>query len=170
MKRNFKTTSKLIYLLALLFVTISCNETVNSDLSGALSGELATGDREELLKTFMLTQDAWNEGSLENFMYGYWESDKLVFTGAGGPTYGYDATLERYKKGYPDLETMGKLKFDVIDLYKIDTKTAVMIGKFHLTRTVGDMQGYYTLIWQKIDGRWLIISDHSSSEPSVPTE
>jgi hypothetical protein len=42
-----------------------------------------------------------------------------------------------------------------------------MIGKFYLTRTVGDMQGYYTLVWQKIDEKWLIISDHSSGEDIV---
>jgi len=40
-----------------------------------------------------------------------------------------------------------------------------MIGKFYLTRSIGDQQGYYTLIWQKIDGVWKIISDHSSGGP-----
>ena len=59
---------------------------------------------------------------------------------------------------------MGTLKFDILDLRKIDKNTVILIGKFHLDRTIGDMQGHFTLIWKKIDGRWVIISDHSSAE------
>jgi hypothetical protein len=115
----------------------------------------------------MLTEEAWNNNDLEGFMEGYINSEKLVFVGSRGPTYGYNSTLESYKKGYPDAETMGSLSFEIIDLYQIDKVTAIMIGKFYLTRTVGDMQGYYTLVWQKIDEKWLIISDHSSGEDIV---
>jgi hypothetical protein len=46
----------------------------------------------------------------------------------------------------------------------IDTRTVLLIGKFHLTRTIGDLSGHYTLVWQKIDGKWVIICDHSSTE------
>jgi hypothetical protein len=113
----------------------------------------------------MLTEEAWNQGNLEEFMKGYWVSDSLVFTGSRGPTYGYDSTLESYRRGYPDLETMGKLDFEIVDLRQIDVRTALMIGKFYLTRTIGDLQGYYTLVWQKTDGKWVIISDHSSGDP-----
>jgi hypothetical protein len=28
----------------------------------------------------------------------------------------------------------------------------------------GDLSGHYTLVWQKIAGKWLIISDHSGAE------
>jgi len=133
-------------------------------LSGCASPELSEPDRENIIKNFMLTQDAWNNGDLEKFMEGYLNSDKLVFVGSAGPTYGYDATLERYKKGYPDLETMGKLEFEILDLYGIDKNTAIMIGKFYLTREIEDMSGHYTLIWQKVKGNWVIISDHSSGE------
>jgi len=31
-------------------------------------------------------------------MEGYLKSDKLVFSGASGPIYGWEATKERYKK------------------------------------------------------------------------
>ena len=144
---------------------LSCNSTEEKEIIKQDSLTLTESDREEITETFMATKDAWNEGDLVKFMEGYHKSDNIAFVGASGPVYGYEATLERYRKGYPDLAAMGKLDFEVLKLYKIDTRTAVMIGKFYLTLEAGDQQGYYTLIWQKINGRWLIISDHSSGCP-----
>ena len=153
-------------IIILSFVAVllaSCNKKVN-ELSGEDRPELSRTDREEIMNTFMQTQDAWNNYDIEGFMKGYWKSDKLVFAGVGGPTYGYEETLKRYKTSYPDQETMGLLKFTVIDLFRIDNSTALMIGKFYLSRRVDDLVGYYTLVWQKIDGEWKIISDHSSGQ------
>ena len=107
--------------------------------------------------------EAWNEGDLEKFMETYWKSEKLVFVGSRGPTYGWQATLENYKKGYPDKAAMGKLKFTILEISKIDMKTVFVIGKFELAREIGDLSGHYTLVIQKIGKQWLIVSDHSSS-------
>ena len=126
--------------------------------------KLSKKDKKAILEVFKMTEDAWNEGDIEQFMEGYWKSDKLVFVGAAGPTYGWEATRERYLKGYPDREAMGKLSFEILDINKIDTRTVLFIGKFHLDRTIGDLNGCYTLVWQKINGKWLMIADHSSSE------
>ncbi len=159
-----RTLPIIILSISVLLVSCKTNEA-EENLITADSLELSQADRNEITETFMATRDAWNEGNLEEFMKGYLRSDEIAFVGAAGPTYGYDATLEKYRKGYPDLDAMGKLEFNVLKLYRIDTRTAVMIGKFYLTRTIGDLQGYYTLIWQNIDGKWLIISDHSSGQP-----
>ena len=107
--------------------------------------------------------EAWNEGNLEKFMGTYWNSEKLSFVGSRGPTYGWQATLESYKKGYPDKAAMGQLKFTILNISKIDKKSIYVIGKFELTREIGDFSGHFTLVIQKINGQWLIISDHSSS-------
>jgi hypothetical protein len=106
---------------------------------------------------------AWNEGNLEKFMQTYWNSEKLSFVGSRGPTYGWQATLESYKKGYPDKGAMGNLKFTILELSKIDRKTVYVIGKFDLSREMGNLSGHFTLVIQKINNEWLIISDHSSS-------
>lgn len=125
---------------------------------------LSEADSKEIRSTLQSTQDAWNTGDLEGFMEGYWKSEKLAFVGVQGPTYGFKKTLERYKSGYPDAETMGMLKFTIKDLYQIDSRTALMIGRFYLSRSMQDVEGYFTLVWQKIDGSWIIISDHSSGQ------
>jgi len=107
--------------------------------------------------------EAWNEGNLEKFMQTYWNSDQLSFVGSRGPTYGWQATLESYKKGYPDEAAMGNLKFTILELSKIDRKTVYVIGKFDLTREIGNLNGHFTLVIQKFKNDWLIVSDHSSS-------
>ncbi|MBT33602.1 MAG: DUF4440 domain-containing protein [Thalassobius sp.] len=103
----------------------------------------------------------WNSGDVEKFMVGYWESEKLKFVGSNGVTYGYEATLERYKTSYPNQKIMGKLDFDIISAEKLAPKVILVVGKFHLTREVGDAEGFFTLTWKKIDGKWVIIVDHT---------
>jgi len=107
---------------------------------------------------------AWNDGNLEKFMETYWNSEELVFVGSRGLTYGWQATLANYKKGYPDKAAMGKLNFKILNISKIDKKTVFVIGRFELTREIGDLAGHFTLVIQKINGQWLIVSDHSSAE------
>jgi hypothetical protein len=58
---------------------------------------------------------------------------------------------------------MGNLKFTILDISKIDRKTVYVIGKFELTRDIGNLSGHFTLVIQKIKNEWLIVSDHSSS-------
>ncbi len=120
-------------------------------------------DISEILHTFQNQQKAWNNGNLDGFMNGYWQSDSLKFIGKNGITYGYQATLDNYKKSYPDVETMGKLKFDILSMQQLDKNHIFVIGKWHLKReTKEDLAGHFTLIWKKINKKWVIISDHSS--------
>ncbi len=123
---------------------------------------LATSDSLAIVQAIDAQQHAWNEGNVETFMEGYWHSDRLVFVGANGPTYGYDPVKADYYRRYPDRAAMGRLAFTIIDLYAIDVKTAFVIGKFHLTRKTSDVEGHFTLVWKKFDDQWLIISDHTS--------
>ena len=45
-------------------------------------------------------QADWNAGDIDAFMEGYLKSDQLVFSGASGPIYGWEATRDRYKRTY----------------------------------------------------------------------
>lgn len=107
-------------------------------------------------------EDAWNRGDLEAFMDAYWHSDSLQFIGSRGLTYGWQQTLDNYKKGYPDRDAMGALKFTVLSIQQLSPKSAFVIGKWHLARKAGDLSGHYTLLWKKIKGKWVIVADHSS--------
>ncbi|MBK6284390.1 MAG: nuclear transport factor 2 family protein [Draconibacterium sp.] len=128
-------------------------------------GEEKISQNEKLKIESLLAKqvEAWNEGNLEKFMETYRNSEKLSFVGSRGPTFGWKQTLENYKTGYPDKAAMGKLKFTILNISKIDKKTVFVIGKFDLTREIGNLSGYYTLVIQKFGKEWLIVSDHSSS-------
>jgi hypothetical protein len=62
---------------------------------------------------------AWNNGKLDDFMNGYWQSDSLMFIGKSGITYGWQKTLDNYKKVYPDTASMGKLNFDLLSVKRL---------------------------------------------------
>lgn len=104
----------------------------------------------------------WNRGDIDAFMKGYWQSDSLMFVGKSGVTYGYQQTLNNYKKNYPDTAAMGKLRFNILQVRRISSDHFFVLGKWMLTRSIGDISGHYTLIFRKIKGVWNIISDHSS--------
>lgn len=114
--------------------------------------------RQELKKQ----QDCWNKADIECFMEVYWNSPELIFVGSNGVNKGWDATIQRYKRSYPNKAAMGKLDFTILKVEKLGPKTAFMLGQFYLTREIGDASGHFTLIWKKIDGKWLIVADHSS--------
>ena len=120
--------------------------------------------KDELAIRNILTQQtiAWNGGDIENFMQPYWHSDSLMFIGKSGITYGWQKTLENYKKNYPDAGAMGKLDFTILQTKKLSVMYFSVIGKWHLTRTAGDIGGYFTLLFKKIKNVWVIVQDHSS--------
>jgi uncharacterized protein (TIGR02246 family) len=105
---------------------------------------------------------AWNRGDVTNFMQGYWENDSLMFIGKSGVTYGWTNTLNNYKKGYPDAAAMGQLTFTLIQVKRLSKKYYHVTGKWFLKRSIGDVGGHYTILLEKIKGRWVIIADHSS--------
>lgn len=105
---------------------------------------------------------AWNRGDIDGFMTGYWQNDSLMFIGKSGITYGWQNTLNNYKKGYPDTAAMGKLDFKLIEIKRLSSLYFYVVGKWHLKRSGGDIGGYYNLLWKKIKGQWLIVADHSS--------
>jgi ketosteroid isomerase-like protein len=107
-------------------------------------------------------QDAWNRGDIEGFMEGYWPSDSLRFIGKSGITYGWQSTLENYKKSYPGSEAMGKLQFTNLTMEMTGDSSAYVIGKWQLSRTADTLSGHYSLLWKNHNGQWLIVADHSS--------
>ena len=105
---------------------------------------------------------AWNTGDKEKFMGTYWQSDSLMFIGKSGVTYGWQNTLDNYKKHYPDTAAMGKLQFDILEVKRLSVMYFFVVGKWHLTRSIGDVGGHFTLLFKKVKNKWVIVADHSS--------
>jgi len=119
-------------------------------------------DRQAILTVMHKQELAWNRADIESFMQGYWKSDSLVFVGKTAPVYGWQTTLDHYKKRYPDKAAMGQLKFTIVQVKVLDATNAFVLGGWHLKRVKDDLGGYYTLWFRKINGEWKIVCDHTS--------
>ena len=124
---------------------------------------ISVNDSIDIMNVMTFQEKALNKGDINLFMEGYLKSKELVFSGSSGPVYGWKATKKRYFKSYPTLESMGQLTFSVKKIKSLTKKTAYLIGEFYLKRAMGDSFGHFTLIWKNIEGKWLIVSDHTSS-------
>lgn len=105
---------------------------------------------------------AWNGGDLVKFMQPYWQHDSLMFIGRSGITYGWQQTMDNYQKNYPDAAAMGKLDFTLLHVKRLSVLYYSVVGKWNLTRTIGNVNGHFTLLFKKIKNKWLIVLDHSS--------
>jgi ketosteroid isomerase-like protein len=119
-------------------------------------------DKEAVLKVLEIQQQAWNRGDIDEFMQGYWKSDSLVFVGKTAPVYGWQGTIDRYKKAYPDKAAMGQLTFTFIQVKVLDAANAFVLGAWNLKREKDAPGGYFTLWFRKINGEWKIVCDHTS--------
>lgn len=131
-------------------------------LSFLFSVSAQNKDEQAILFILKSQTTEWNRGNIDAFMEGYWKNDSLMFIGKSGVTYGYNNTLKNYKKNYPDDATMGKLNFNIIKVQPLSSDTYFVLGKWMLSRSIGNISGHYTLIFRKINQQWVIVSDHSS--------
>ena len=139
---------KLLLLLLMVFVVINLNAQTGA---------------EKLIKNALRIQtESWNRGDIDGFMQTYWKSDSLLFIGKNGVNRGWQATLNNYKKSYPDTAAMGELAFDLVTIKRLSSKYYYVVGKWKLTRTIGNLSGHFDLLFRKIRGSWYIIADHSS--------
>jgi ketosteroid isomerase-like protein len=122
----------------------------------------AQSDEAAIQKVMTDQSDAWNRGSIDDFMRGYWQSDSLIFVGKSGPTYGYAQALQGYKKNYNGSDQMGQLTFSLLSLKRLSPDSYFVIGKWQLKRTAGDVGGIFSLLFRRIDGHWVIVVDHTS--------
>ena len=129
--------------------------------SAFLFSQKSSSDIDLVLKHMKTQEDSWNEGKIESFMNYYWKSDSLKFIGKKGITYGWQQTLDNYLKSYPDKATMGILKFSIKEATQLSAESIYIIGSWELQKEK-PVGGYFTLLWKKIEGKWVIVSDHTS--------
>ena len=135
-----------------------------------LSVKTPTGQRAEALKgqiveTLSRQDAAWNAGDIEGFMQDYWKSEDLRFASRGDVKRGWQDTFDGYMNRYPDKATMGELRFTDLEVQILSARDALVFGRWELIRASDKPNGLFTLHMHKVDGRWQIMSDHTSSAP-----
>ena len=136
-------------------IILSCSAPNNKET-------FTSADKSAIIKNLTDAKADWNAGNLERFMESYWKSDSLQFIGKKKINFGWQTTLDNYKKGYPDTVAMGKLRFEILRVNPIASDAAFLTGRFFLKRSIGDVDGIFTLVFRKIDGKWVVVYDHTS--------
>jgi uncharacterized protein (TIGR02246 family) len=122
-----------------------------------------TFDRTAVIAVLEDQKSAWNRGDVPAFMNGYWRSPDVTFAGKAGFTRGWDTVLARYQRTYPDQASMGHLEFSELEVRPLGPDVALILGKWHINRTAGDVGGIFTLVLQKFPEGWRITHDHTTS-------
>jgi len=119
-------------------------------------------DEAEISELINGQADAWNDGDLDRFMSVYWKSESLTFASGGNITRGWDATIDRYRKRYPDKKTMGQVAFTDLEFLRLDQAAFQVLGVWNLHRDIDPIGGRFTLVFRKQSDGWKIVHDHTS--------
>lgn len=107
-------------------------------------------------------QEDWNRGDMAAFLSGYWNSDTLRTVNIRGVTYGWDKVSAQYRKNFPDSASMGKIDYDVIHVELIGENDVLVTGKWLLNMNKKFKAAYFTYLYRKRNGRWVIVAEHTS--------
>jgi uncharacterized protein (TIGR02246 family) len=134
----------------------------------ALSALSAETDATRAARRLLAEQQAdWNRADIDAFMRGYWKDESIRFAGGDSFRYGWQATIDRYRKAYPDAAAMGNLDFKLLEVRELSPTVVYVFGQWHLTRAneAPDKapHGLFTLIVEKKGRRWVVTRDHSSA-------
>lgn len=119
--------------------------------------------KQAIMKVMDDQVEGWNAFNIDKYMEGYWQSDSLRFASGGNITYGWQSTLDRYKRGYPNPETMGHLTFSDIIVTVVSAESAIVFGRYTLKRQDDEPTGLFTLLFSKMETGWKIVADHTSA-------
>lgn len=153
--RRTRTTCQV---LAILVVLVGFS-VIGNAIKSADDKSSATAQIKRVLTT---QADAWNNGNIDAFMEHYWKSEKLTFSSGGTTTRGWTTTKQNYKKRYPTRERMGKLTFAKLEFFPLGDSAMLVLGNWNLERDPKPIGGNFSLVFRRIDKRWLIIHDHTS--------
>ena len=144
---------------SLLAIFLSCNTQQDSTNINSPS------EIKKIKEVLSTQQKYWNDGDIDGFMQGYWNSAELIFTSdVHMPAYGWQNVLERYKNSYPTKESMGEFKFIIIDIKLTSGTTANLYGTWELIRKNDNPKGGCWLNLEKIDEKWLITKDSTVAQ------
>ena len=110
---------------------------------------------------------AWNRGDLDAYLASYWDSDRTIWISNGSLTRGRKAIEAAYRSRFQNPRQVGKLTVTQLEIDVLTTRDATAFGRWNLVMDDGESSsGFFTVQLKEIDGAWLLVSDHSSSEPA----
>lgn len=132
------------------------------------------GGTEEALRTeieAMLARSArdWNRGDLAGFMSDYARDSLTSYVSGGRVLYGWQALHDRYQAVYfAPGRSRDSLGFEDVAARSLGRRFAYATARFKLLRRDSLVaSGPFTLVLERRNGRWLILHDHTSPDPTL---
>ena len=154
---------KAVYFL-FLAALISCTRNAHRQAqTNENNPALRALDSVAIMENFNRQEACWNAKDLECYVQAYHLSDNVQTISKAGVTKGYNNILRDYQRYFPK-NRMGKLHFDQIELKRLSEQYYYAVGRFNLNYETPDTlyQGWFSVLFEKKNGHWLMISDHSS--------
>jgi len=123
------------------------------------NAQTETKDKKDILAVLKAQRIAWSKDDIQGYMESYWENDSLKFYGSNGIIQGWDNIFDRYRKSYPDPDHTGILSYKINDVSKISDNNYYVLGEYHLKRNAGNVDGFFIMLFRKINNDWKIIVD-----------
>jgi uncharacterized protein (TIGR02246 family) len=122
-----------------------------------------TNAHQRILALFESGCAAWNRGDINGYMANYWHSDKVRWVSEGNVLYGFEEIATALKARFDSSDNMGRLEVVNLEIQLLRENDALVFGAWTQTTPRARRHGVFTVHMKKIDGEWLIVSDHSSS-------
>jgi ketosteroid isomerase-like protein len=139
----------------ILLLIAGCNGGSTTGTTDSVSDEV---------RALLAQQTAdWNSGNVAAFMDGYWRDDRVRFASGGEVKRGWEKVMSDYELRYPDKDAMGTLRTVGVEISEIGNDAAMVFGQWVLSAGGVDYCGLFTLLVRQLDGRWVVVHDHTSS-------
>jgi uncharacterized protein (TIGR02246 family) len=107
--------------------------------------------------------EAWNRGQLEKAMDFYWESPDMLWISRNGTETGWQQVLEMFKTDFTDRSKMGEYTYEPLHIEQVGPETVYYVYRWKIELQGKKlMGGVSSQLWKKLDGRWVITSEHAS--------
>ncbi|MCB0575872.1 MAG: serine hydrolase [Saprospiraceae bacterium] len=119
-------------------------------------------DEVAIRANFSSQEACWNKRDIDCYMQAYWPSDSIRTVSRDGVTRGFSNIRANYLKYFPP-EKMGALHFDNMTLTRLSDNYYYVTGRFnlHYEERSESVHGWFSVLMQKINGQWWMVSDHS---------
>jgi len=106
---------------------------------------------------------AWNNGDLETAMTFYWNSPEMLWISKSGTEKGYQEVYDMFLQDFKDRSKMGVYTYEPLHIEQVSKDAVYFVFRWKIEldgkRLMG---GVSSQVWKKLDGRWVVTSEHAS--------
>jgi uncharacterized protein (TIGR02246 family) len=152
----------IVFCLSLFATPVAADSKTDLDTINQQKVAGAADSEKEIYEQLNRMADAWNRHDIDAYLDGYWRSDDLVIVVEGENLRGWDLLSKAYHSGYPNLEEMGTLTLDRVQIHLLSPDLGFALTWFTASFPKKKEFGTDTVILKKLPEGWRVAISHSS--------